>query len=179
MVSVPTIHERNADLNPLTVFEALMNEGNVTRAAYKLSLTQPTVSNKLRRLRETYGDPLFVRNGAGSLNIHLHWLVLDGVCRCGGDGVSSFVEAGAPTCDALQTLIARLMKLLTRRACWWKRWARLAWPSRMPAGNRRAHCGHCRPRSSLRMAFGPRAGGRGRRGAQSRSSIVTSRFLSH
>ncbi|MDR6860446.1 LysR family transcriptional regulator [Variovorax guangxiensis] len=56
---------RNADLNLLKVFEALMNEGNVTRAASKLSLTQPTVSNALRRLRETYGDPLFVRNGAG------------------------------------------------------------------------------------------------------------------
>lgn len=54
----------NADLNPLKVFEDLMNEGNVTCAASKLSLTQPTVSNALRRLRETYGDPLFVRNGA-------------------------------------------------------------------------------------------------------------------
>lgn len=54
-----------ADLNLLKVFEALMTEGNVTRAAQKLSLTQPTVSNALRRLRETFDDPLFVRNGAG------------------------------------------------------------------------------------------------------------------
>lgn len=56
---------RNADLNLLKVFEALMTEGNVTRAAHKLSLTQPTVSNALRRLRETFGDRLFVRHGAG------------------------------------------------------------------------------------------------------------------
>lgn len=56
---------RNADLNLLKVFEALMIEGNVTRTADKLSLTQPTVSNALRRLRETYDDPLFVRSGAG------------------------------------------------------------------------------------------------------------------
>lgn len=56
---------RTADLNLLKVFEALMTEGNVTRAAHKLSLTQPTVSNALRRLRETFDDPLFVRKGAG------------------------------------------------------------------------------------------------------------------
>ena len=56
---------RTADLNLLKVFEALMAEGNVTRAAQKLSLTQPTVSNALRRLRETFDDPLFTRNGAG------------------------------------------------------------------------------------------------------------------
>lgn len=55
----------NADLNLLKVFEALMTEENVTRAAHKLSLTQPTVSNALRRLRETYEDPLFVRSGSG------------------------------------------------------------------------------------------------------------------
>ncbi|QSI28135.1 LysR family transcriptional regulator [Variovorax sp. RKNM96] len=56
---------RNADLNLLKVFEALMTEGNVTRAASKLSLTQPAVSNALRRLRDTFDDPLFVRSGAG------------------------------------------------------------------------------------------------------------------
>lgn len=56
---------RTTDLNLLKVFEALMMEGNVTRAAQKLSLTQPTVSNALRRLRETFHDPLFTRHGAG------------------------------------------------------------------------------------------------------------------
>lgn len=60
-----TTNYRNADLNLLKVFEALMTEGNVTRAAHKLSLTQPTVSNALRRLRETFDDRLFVRHGAG------------------------------------------------------------------------------------------------------------------
>jgi len=56
---------------------------------------------------------------AGNLNIHLHCLVLDGVYRCGADGVPDFIEAGAPTDDELhallQTVIARLMKMLTRR----------------------------------------------------------------
>ena len=56
---------------------------------------------------------------AANLNIHLHCLVLDGVYRCGADGVPVFVEAGAPSDDELhallQTVIARLMKMLTRR----------------------------------------------------------------
>ena len=46
-------------------------------------------------------------------------LVLDGVYRCGADGVPVFVQAGAPTDDELHallhTVIARLMKMLTRR----------------------------------------------------------------
>src|SRR6478735_40778 len=56
---------RTLDLNLLKVFEALMTEGAVTRAATKLSLTQPAVSNALSRLRQAFGDPLFVRHGAG------------------------------------------------------------------------------------------------------------------
>ncbi len=56
---------------------------------------------------------------AANLNIHLHCLVLDGVYRCGADGVPVFVQAGAPSDDELHallhTVIARLMKMLTRR----------------------------------------------------------------
>ena len=36
---------------------------------------------------------------AANLNIHLHCLVLDGVYRCGADGVPAFVEANAPNDD--------------------------------------------------------------------------------
>ena len=56
---------------------------------------------------------------AANLNIHLHCLVLDGVYRTGADGRPEFVEVPAPTDEALQTvlhkIITRLMKLLTRR----------------------------------------------------------------
>jgi Putative transposase len=56
---------------------------------------------------------------AANLNIHLHCLVLDGVYRRGIDGVPEFVEAPAPTDEALQTvlhkIITRTMKLLNRR----------------------------------------------------------------
>lgn len=53
------------DLNLLKAFEALMRERNVTRAAERLSLTQPAVSGILQRLRESFGDPLFVRAQRG------------------------------------------------------------------------------------------------------------------
>ena len=51
---------RTLDLNLLRVFGAVMVERNVTRAAAQLAMTQPAVSNALRRLREATGDELFV-----------------------------------------------------------------------------------------------------------------------
>ena len=53
------------DLNLFVVFEAIYVEGNISRAAQRLHLTQPTVSNALARLRKVYGDPLFVRTAGG------------------------------------------------------------------------------------------------------------------
>jgi len=51
------------DLNLLVVFDALMQERNVTRAAKRLFLSQPAVSHALARLRVLLGDPLFIRHG--------------------------------------------------------------------------------------------------------------------
>ena len=56
---------RTLDLNLLRVFDEVMAERSLTRAARNLSLTQPAVSNALRRLRETLGDELVKRNGQG------------------------------------------------------------------------------------------------------------------
>lgn len=56
---------RTLDLNLLRVFDEVMAERNLTRAARNLSLTQPAVSNALRRLRETLGDELIHRSGQG------------------------------------------------------------------------------------------------------------------
>ncbi|WP_062015495.1 LysR family transcriptional regulator [Aureimonas sp. AU4] len=53
------------DLNLLPVFVALMEERNVTRAAGRLGMTQPALSNALNRLRAAIGDPLFVRERYG------------------------------------------------------------------------------------------------------------------
>ena len=54
---------RTLDLNLLRVFDEVMTERSLTRAARNLSLTQPAVSNALRRLRETLGDELVQRSG--------------------------------------------------------------------------------------------------------------------
>ena len=51
------------DLNLLQVFDAVYRAGGITPAAKKLGLTQPSVSNALKRLREQLGDPLFERVG--------------------------------------------------------------------------------------------------------------------
>jgi DNA-binding transcriptional LysR family regulator len=56
---------RTLDLNLLRVFDEVMAERSLTRAARNLSLTQPAVSNALRRLRETLGDDLVQRSGQG------------------------------------------------------------------------------------------------------------------
>jgi len=52
-----------ADLNLFTVFEAIYCEGNITKAAVVLNLSQPAVSHSLNKLRQQFDDPLFVRQG--------------------------------------------------------------------------------------------------------------------
>ena len=56
---------RQIDLNLFVVFDTLYNERSVTRAAERLHITQPAVSNSLRRLRDLFGDALFVRSVGG------------------------------------------------------------------------------------------------------------------
>ncbi len=52
---------RTLDLNLLRVFDALMSEGSLTRAAEMLAITQPAASHALKRLNEAVGEALFVR----------------------------------------------------------------------------------------------------------------------
>src|SRR6185436_9824171 len=56
---------RTLDLNLLRVFDQVMAERNLTRAARNLSMTQPAVSNALNRLRDALGDRLVSRSGYG------------------------------------------------------------------------------------------------------------------
>ena len=65
MSARPSFSFRTLDLNLLRVFDEVMAERSLTRAAHNLSLTQPAVSNALRRLRETLGDELLRRAGQG------------------------------------------------------------------------------------------------------------------
>ncbi len=56
---------RTLDLNLMRLFDELMAERHLTRAASNLSMTQPAASNALRRLRDALGDELVVRSGQG------------------------------------------------------------------------------------------------------------------
>jgi len=51
---------RKVDLNLLVALDALLTEPNVTRAARRLGLSQPALSAQLARLRDLFGDPLFL-----------------------------------------------------------------------------------------------------------------------
>lgn len=54
---------KGLDLNLLVVFEALMDVRSATRVAERLGITQPAVSAALRRLRQFFGDDIFVLEG--------------------------------------------------------------------------------------------------------------------
>ncbi|MGC8118907.1 LysR family transcriptional regulator [Marinobacter sp. VGCF2001] len=51
------------ELQLLYIFDAIMTERSVTRAAERLAMTQPAVSNAISRMRQIWNDPLFVRKG--------------------------------------------------------------------------------------------------------------------
>ncbi len=53
------------DLNLLRVFDTVMVEQNLTRAADKLAMTQPAVSNAIKRLRYSLNDELLIRTAYG------------------------------------------------------------------------------------------------------------------
>lgn len=53
------------DLNLLTVFDALMAERHLSRAAARIGRSQPAMSHALRRLRHLFNDPLLVRGKGG------------------------------------------------------------------------------------------------------------------
>jgi DNA-binding transcriptional LysR family regulator len=56
---------RTLDLNLLRVFDVVMAERNLTRAAERLSLTQPAISNSVKRLRSAVGEDLLTRSAHG------------------------------------------------------------------------------------------------------------------
>lgn len=58
---------RTLDLNLLRVLNEVMVERNVTRAAERLAMSQPAVSNALRRLRQTTHAQLFLPTSTGVL----------------------------------------------------------------------------------------------------------------
>ena len=83
---------RQVDLNLLELFETVYRTRNLTAAGAQLGLTQPAVSRGLGRLREMYGDALFVRQQRGV-------------------APTPFADAlAAPVTSALDTLRATLVR---------------------------------------------------------------------
>ncbi|MGA1554382.1 MAG: LysR family transcriptional regulator, partial [Burkholderiaceae bacterium] len=56
---------RSVDLNLIPIFDAIFTEGNLTRAAERMAMSQPAMSNALARLRRQARDPLFLRTAKG------------------------------------------------------------------------------------------------------------------
>jgi LysR family transcriptional activator for leuABCD operon len=56
---------RSIDLNLLTIFDAIWEERQMSRAAARLNMTQPAASHALARLRTTFDDELFIRSRQG------------------------------------------------------------------------------------------------------------------
>ncbi|MDH3939872.1 MAG: LysR family transcriptional regulator, partial [Xanthomonadales bacterium] len=56
---------KGIDLNLLVYLDVLLRKRNVTRAAESLGISQPAMSNGLKRLRELFSDPLLVRTSNG------------------------------------------------------------------------------------------------------------------
>jgi DNA-binding transcriptional LysR family regulator len=60
-IVITPVNNVRLDLNLVSVLEAVMLEGNVTRAAASLAMSQPAVSNALRRARRLANDELFIK----------------------------------------------------------------------------------------------------------------------
>src|SRR5256886_840255 len=64
-VEMSRMNWRAFDLNLLVVFEAVMQDGSVTRAGKRLGMSQPALSHALNRLRYLVKDQLFIRTPTG------------------------------------------------------------------------------------------------------------------
>lgn len=62
---IHVVNIRDVDLNLLVMLDALLRERSVTRAAEAMAITQPAMSNALKRLRKLIGDPILVRTAGG------------------------------------------------------------------------------------------------------------------
>ena len=95
------------DLNLLPVFIALMEERSVTRAAERLGMTQPALSNALGRLRTTMQDQLFVRERYGvqptPIALELAPVIAEALARL-DDAVLGQQDFDPATADRLMTI---------------------------------------------------------------------------
>lgn len=65
ILGIPVMNVSRIDLNLLVYMDVLLRECNVTRAAEELGISQPAMSNSLKRLRDLFQDPILVRTSNG------------------------------------------------------------------------------------------------------------------
>lgn len=82
----------NIDRMLLRCFDALMTERSVSRAADRIGISQPTMSNALARLRRLFGDPLLLRTRGEMMPTERALKLLDPVRRTLGDIEDMFTE---------------------------------------------------------------------------------------
>ena len=97
------------DLNLLVYLDVLLREGSVTRAANQLSITQPAMSNGLKRLRDLFKDPLLVRTSEG-MTPTKRALELQPVIR---DVLSKLESSIQPETDFDPATSARTFRIMT------------------------------------------------------------------
>ncbi|ELS25182.1 LysR family transcriptional regulator [Metapseudomonas furukawaii] len=98
---------RRVDLNLLIVFETLMHDRSVTRAAEKLFLGQPAISAALARLRNLFDDPLFVRTGR-SMEPTARAVEIFALLSPALDSISTAVSRAADFDPATSTAVFRI-----------------------------------------------------------------------
>ncbi len=96
---------RNHDLNLLPIFDSLMQEQHLSKAAERLNMSQPAVSNALKRLRLGFEDDLFVRTGRGlrptqrAIELHAQIAPALGLIRSGIEGQAFSAATFSRTID--------------------------------------------------------------------------------
>jgi len=95
MPGIRNMNLMSFDLNLLRVLDMLLREQNVSRAAERLALSQPAVSNSLSRLRMLLGDPLLVRIGR-HMQPTPRALALEGPIRSALQQIEQTLNAGEP-----------------------------------------------------------------------------------
>lgn len=101
------MNRKKLDLNLLVTFEALLVERNVSRAAARIGLSQPAVSTQLARLRDVFGDRLFVPAHRGIIAT-ARALELQAPLRAALDELRSVVMSGRSFDPARADLTVRI-----------------------------------------------------------------------
>ena len=86
---------RSLDLNLLVVFDAVMQDRSVTKAAARLNMAQPALSHALTRLRQALDDELFIRTPEGMMPTPQAENLADGV-RAALHGLKATLDSAQP-----------------------------------------------------------------------------------